>query len=589
MKYISILLLAILVVLVGCNDEFLDKTPQSSIAKENFFNSETDLELYINGLHNIYGTGLFLADQGTDDIPTTASVEIKNIINGSPSAENISNGWDWGRLRSINFFLSNYDKADIDQTAKNHYAGVAKFYRAEFYFSKVKRFSDAPWYSTELDIEDEALYKPSDPRVLVIDSIMADIEFASTHIREDVPSGAISRWAALLLHARIALHEGTFRKYHAELGLESTANSFIGIARDVAKELMDSDQFAIHNTGNAASDYMDLFVSDDLISNLESILVNVYDASKNKAGGNYTVFGDYEQCPSKSLLNSYLMSDGSRFTDQAGYDTKTFVEEFQNRDPRLAQTFVYPGWIEAPNTLYIQDLNKNFTGYHQLKGLNNTVEESSVDIAVYRYAEALLIYAEALAELETITQNDVDMSINILRSRAGLPGLDIGLANADPDPVMEARFANVSGVNKGVILEIRRERRVEYAAEAKRLDDLMRWHAGKVLENIPVGMYFPSLGKFDMTGDGIEDIILIPSSEDIPGSKETNSLGVQLIYYKTGPISDASATVFLENGDSGNIVTSDANSNFEEPKYYYRPIPQHQVLLNPNLEQIMGW
>ena len=283
------------------------------------------------------------------------------------------------------------------------------------------------------------------------------------------------------------------------------------------------------------------------------------------------------------------MLDGSRFTEIAGFDTQTFVEEFQNRDPRMSQTFAYPGWIEAPNTLYIQDLNKYFTGYHQLKGLNNTVEESSVDIAVYRYAEALLIYAEALAELQTITQEDIDKSINVLRSRAGMPGLDIGQANANPDPVMEARFANVSGVNKGVILEIRRERRVEFAAEAKRLDDLSRWHGGKVLEAIPEGMYFPSLGKFDMTGDGIEDIILIPSSEDIPETKEENSLGIKLIYYKTGPISDASATVFLEDGDSGNIITSDAISNFEEPKYYYRPIPQHQILLNPNLEQIMGW
>lgn len=589
MKNILTLILALSLVVAACNDDFLEKTPQSSIAKENFFNSEADLELYINGLHNIYGTGLFLADQGTDDIPTTGAVEITNIISGTPSAENITNGWDWNRLRNINFFLTNYGKADIDESALKHYAGVARFYRAEFYYSKVKRFSDAPWYSRELNIDDEDLFKPSDPRTMVVDSIMADLDFASSFIREDVLPGAISKWAALLLKGRIALHEGTFRKYHTELGLESTADRFLGIARDAAKELMSSNEFAIHNTGNPNTDYMDLFVSDDMILNPESILVNVYDASKNKNSGDYTVFGNYEQSPSKALLNSYLMTDGTPYTSKPGYDTETFVEEFQGRDPRMSQTFAYPGWIEAPNTTYIQELNKNFTGYHQLKGLNNTVEDASVDIAVYRYAEALLIYAEALAELGTIAQSDLDISINELRSRAGMPILDMSVANANPDAVMGARFANVSGANKGVILEIRRERRVEFVAEAKRLDDLNRWHAGKVLEAIPEGMYFPSLGKYDMTGDGIEDIILIASSEDIPETKEENSLGVKLIYFKTGPISDASATVFLKNGDSGNIVTSSAARNFEEPKYYYRPIPSHQVLLNPNLEQIMGW
>lgn len=589
MKNTPILLLALLLIVAGCNDDFLEKSPQSSIAKENFFNTESDLNLYINGLHSIYGTGIFLADQGTDNTATTAAVEIKNILNGNPSAENISSGWNWSRLRNINFFLSNYEKADVDEATKSHYAGVAKFYRAEFYFAKVKRFSDAPWYSTELSIDDPDLFKPSDPRVLVVDSIMADIDYASMHIREIVPTGAISRWAALLLKARIALHEGTFRKYHSELALENTADKYLSIAHEAAKELMDSNEFAIHNTGNPNSDYLDLFTSDDLLSNLESILVNVYDASKDKSGGNGTVFGDYEQSASKSLMNSYLMADGSRFTDKPSYDEETFVEEFQGRDPRMSQTFAYPGWIQAPNTTYIQNLSKNFTGYHQLKGYNNTVDPSSVDIAVYRYAEALLIYAEALAELGTISQADLDVSVNILRSRVGLPGMDKVAVNADPDPIMETRFPNVTGANKGIILEIRRERRVEFAMEALRFDDLMRWHAGKVLEEIPEGMYFGGLGKYDMTGDGVEDIILIASSEDIPGSKETNSLGVQLIYYKAGAIGDEAANLYLKNGTSGNMVTSTVTRTFEEPKYYYRPIPVHQTALNPNLNQVFGW
>ena len=234
-------------------------------------------------------------------------------------------------------------------------------------------------------------------------------------------------------------------------------------------------------------------------------------------------------------------------------------------------------------------MNKNFTGYHQIKGYNNTVESAGVDVAVYRYAEALLIYAEAKAELGTIEQDDLDVSLNKLRGRAGLPNLDLTVANNNIDPILESDFPNVSGSNKGVIMEIRRERRVEFAVESFRFDDLMRWHAGKILEEIPQGIYFPGLGKYDMTGDGVVDISIISSSEDIPSPKETNSLGVDLIYYKAGFFGDSSASLFLSNGTSGNMVTSVDQPSFVEPKYYYRPIPAHQVALNPQLKQIMGW
>lgn len=590
MKKTYYILAAISLFLVSCNDDFLDTSPKSSIAKENFFNSETDLQLYINGIHSVPGTGIFLDDQGTDNTATTASVEMNNILTGTPSAENITSGWSWSRLRSINFFLENYSKANIDPTLKKHFEGVAKYYRAEFYFSKVKRYSDVPWYSTTLGVSDDELFKPRDPRTMVVDSIIKDIQFASINIKESVPYGNINKWAALLLKARIALYEGTYRKYHPELNLKSSADQFLETARDAAKELMDSGKFNIYNTGKPNSDYAALFQTDHLATISEAILVNVYDEKQKKPGGNSTVFGDYEQSPSKSLIDSYLMKDGTRFSDKPGSKTNTFVEEFQNRDPRLSQTFTYPGWIWAGSTTpYVQNLNKNFTGYHQLKGYNNTVVSSSTDVAVYRYAEALLVYAEAKAELGTLSQADLDLTVNKLRLRVGLPSLNMSLANSNIDTSLAMDFPNVTGANKGVILEIRRERRVEFAMEAFRFDDLMRWQAGKILDKSPIGMYFPGLGKYDMTGDGVVDISIIASSQSIPSPKELNSLGATLIYYKAGFIGDQSASLYLSNGTSGNIVTSTAVRNFMEPKYYYRPIPAHQVFLNPKLTQIFGW
>ena len=126
--------------------------------------------------------------------------------------------------------------------------------------------------------------------------------------------------------------------------------------------------------------------------------------------------------------------------------------------------------------------------------------------------------------------------------------------------------------------------------EGFRYDDLMRWRAGKLIENEPEGIFFPGLGRYDLTGDHVYDIKLIDISESIPlaADKEVNSLGVRLIYYRAG-FAGSEADVFLKYGNNGTIVTERDRGVFIEPKYYYRPIPQTHVTINPNLTQIMGW
>lgn len=590
------ILLAVLAVFVAaCKKGDLDRFPQDSISPNLFFNTEDDLALYVNGLLSLPDRNSYLNDQSSDNVATTASVEVKNVMLGNANSQNITGGWSWTRLRNINYFLENYNKANVSSEIKRHYVGLARYYRAAFYLDKVKRFSDVPWYSKTLNPDDKDLYKARDPRALVMDSVMADLDYAYKNVREKVPTGTPGKWAVATLYTRTALYEGTYRKYHDELNLQATANTFLQTAAKIADEVIASGKFSIYNTQKPASDYATLFSSQDLTSNPEVILVNVFDLTKNKGQNvNSTVFGDYEQAAARDLVQSYLMKDGTKFTDVANYDKFGFVKEFENRDPRLAQTLAYPGWINAGNTTpYIQRLNKNFTGYHQLKGYVNSTDNNTlngVDFPVYRYAEILLSYAEAQAELGTLTQAQLDKSLNLLRRRAGLPDLNMAQANAAPDAVMSPQFPNIAS-NKGVILEIRRERRVEFAFENTRYDDLMRWKAGQLLTKSPEGMYFPGLGKYDLTGDGVEDIILIDRSQTIPGEaqKESNSLGVKLIYYRTGAIG-TDATVFLKNGTSGGaIVTESVTRNFVEPKYYYRPIPNQDVVLNPNLKQIFGW
>ncbi|MDB5127100.1 RagB/SusD family nutrient uptake outer membrane protein [Mucilaginibacter sp.] len=598
MKKYTIYILFIAVAFTACKKDALDRFPQTAISPNLFFNTESDLSLYVNGLLSLPDRNTYLNDQSSDNVATTANVEVKNVMAGSANSQNITSGWDaasWSKLRDINYFLENYNKAKVTAEIKNHYVGLAKYYRAVFYLDKVKRFSDVPWFSGTLNPGDKDLYKGRDPRALVIDSVMADLDFAYQHVREDVPTGTPGKWAVAVFYSRAALYEGTYRKYHSELNLAGTANSFLETAVKIAGDIMGSGKFTIYNTGKPDQDYAALFNSQDLTGNEEVVLANIFDLSKNRSQNvNSVVFGDYEQAPAKDLMQSYLMKDGSRFTDQPNYTKLGFVKEFENRDPRLAQTVAYPGWVRSPDKQpYIQSLNKNFTGYHQLKGYVNSTEEATlngVDFPVYRYAEVLLNYAEALAELGTLTQQQLDASVNLIRKRAGMPDLNIAQANASPDVLLQQQFGNI-GSNAGVIIEIRRERRVEFAFENTRYDDLMRWKAGKLLTKSPEGMYFAGLGKYDLTGDGVEDIILIDGSLSIPAEdkKEKNSLGVKLVYYRTGTIG-SDATVYLKNVNTGsNMVTESAVRDFQEPKYYYRPIPQQQVILNPNLKQIFGW
>tara|TARA_R110001592_G_scaffold60806_3_gene185252 strand:+ start:174859 stop:176682 length:1824 start_codon:yes stop_codon:yes gene_type:complete len=595
-KYIIYLFILNICWISACDDEFMDKYPQTSISPEEFFKTEQDLKLYVNGLLSLPGMFQYQVDQNSDNLATTGAVEIKNILTGSPSSQNITSGWNWSRLRDINYFLENSRQADAPEEVIAHYEGIARYYRAIFYAGMVKRYSDVPWYDQLLSPTDEDLYKGRDTRESVVEGIMEDLEFASEHVTTDVPSGTPGNWAIKVFYARFALYEGTYRKYHEELGLQNSVGTFLTKASDIAKTIMDSGKFAIYNSGNPENDYKALFNSQDLGGNGEVILFNAYDVNKDRSSNvNTGVFGTYEQSPARDLVQSYLMADGSSFTDKAGYEKFSFVKEFQDRDPRLYQTLVYPGWVREPETsAYIPMLNRNFSGYYQHKGYSNTTDNldlGGLDFPVYRYAEVVLTYAEAKAELGTLTQSDLDASVNLLRNRVEMPALMLNEANAQPDPFMMAKYPMVSGAMAGVLLEIRRERRVELAVEGYRFDDLMRYGAGKLLEKIPEGMYFSGLGKFDLTGDDIPDVLLVDKGTDIPedDNKEVNELGELLIYYKTGTIDD-NVTVYLANGEEGGtMVTETSARDFIEPKYYYRPIPIQQIVLNPNLEQIFGW
>ena len=245
----------------------------------------------------------------------------------------------------------------------------------------------------------------------------------------------------------------------------------------------------------------------------------------------------------------------------------------------MAQTIRTPGYTRiGGSTPVLPDFSASISGYQIAKYVNDVSQDGFQagyqDIPILRYAEVLLNFAEAKAELGTLTQADLDASIGLLRSRVGMPGLNLANANANPDPVLQSRYSNVTGSNAGVILEIRRERRVELVLEGFRYDDLIRWKNGKLLEDHFNGMYFSGLGAFDLDGNSSLDVELFTGSPSTTAPQKVEIGGV----------------ITLSNGTEGNLVPfADRIKNFDESKDYLYPIPSGDIQLNPNLTQNPNW
>jgi hypothetical protein len=462
---------------------------------------------------------------------------------------------------------------------RNQYDGLAKFFRAYFYFEKLKRFGEVPWFNTVLGSDDELLFKPRDTRDLIADSIIQDLDFAIAHLPETKDVYRVSKWTALALKSRACLFEGTFRKYH---GLPD-ADKYLTSCAEASEQLIDNGGYSLYKTG--LTPYQDIFASTKA-NGQEVILARDYD----EALGLFHNVQNYENAStqgrpglSKTFVNTYLTSSGGRFTDLLNYDKKEFTEETQNRDPRLAQTIRTPGYTRINSTAKVApNLSYTITGYHltkySMEQQNDANGKSVSDIPLFRIAETYLNFAEAKAELGSLTQADLDKSLNLLRARVSMPKLDMAAANASPDPYLssaETGYPNVSGANKGVILEIRRERGVELVMEGHRYYDVMRWKVGKRFEKPFLGMYFKGLGNYDLDNNGTIDVCLYE------GTKPTSSASLFL---------EAGKDIILSEGNKGNIVAhGNITRVFREDRDYLYHIPSEVInlsngilTLNPN-------
>lgn len=587
--YATTLGLGLLSILSGCNDSFMERYPETSITEKVFFQNAKDLESYTNGMYGYLGASYW--DAVSDNMLYKESSSTYNLLRGEVSPET-SGVWSWENIRTVNFMLARTGAVNGDKAEINHYIGLARMFRAKLYYDKVKSYSDVPWYSTDLQTTNtEELYKKQDPRALVVDSIMADLDFAVKNMKAGTSKTRIYKNVALALQARIALNEGTFRKYHAELELND-ADRFLNIAALAAEQLMDGTYSLSEVKNGDLEAYESLFCSLDLTKNPEMILVSDYDKALGRLHNAQQVC-DFYNGLSRDLMEDYLVIDGNQtktFQEVPGYATKTYTEIFENRDPRLRQTLMWPGYQKASENDPHRAL-LDAGGYPQIKFDPRTHDQigwdkSYTDLPVFRYAEILLTYAEAKAELGTLTQADVDKSINLIRKRVGMPEASLTDWLANIDPIQEARYSNASSTQKGAVLEVRRERRIELACEGFRYNDLMRWSCGKLMEKAPEGAYIPAPGMYDTTGDGQPDVAIVRNTEEANNIPAEDKEKYKLTVYTL-----TESTIELTEGDKGYIrLKAQVNRfKFEEPKYYYSPIAMDDITLNKSLFQNKFW
>lgn len=584
-KYIFIIVLFFLA--VSCN---LDRFPLDRESLDLYLKDEAQCQSFSNKFYD----DLFKDDRIWDaNSDLYMEKTLPALIRGGNSRPTPSSngGWKFEVLRAINTMIGHMDNCE-DPEVRVRYTGLARFFRAYYYYRMVRNFGDVPWCDHELgSTETEELYKPRDSRDYVFEKMLEDIDFAISVLPKEKNLYRITSWTALAYKSRICLFEGTWRKYH-NLSLEHPADYYLKLAADAAKTFIETSPYGIYEYADDPSISYTMLFSQMQSPMDEVILAKNYSfAAQISHKATYRSFTDGAALNvNKKFVDTYLMADGSRYTDKPGWEKDIYYDEMTGRDPRLAQSIRCPGYHRLDHDeVMTTDFSSSLTGYPYVKYCvswtvqDDSFSDSENDLPLIRAGEVYLNYAEAMAERSdvTISQADIDLGINPLRRRAGMPDMDLAWCNANPDDnylgSAKYGFRNVKGENRGVILEIRRERMVELAQELDlRWYDLMRWKEGKCIEQDILGQYFPGPGEYDFDGDGVNDICLYEGTAPATECRLVYEIGKN--------------PIVLTDGNKGNVTPyKNQKHQFDESRDYLFPIPTDDLKLNTNLVQNPGW
>ena len=576
-KIYYIIFLSIVIISSSCKD-LLDKKPLDQISEPAFWKTANDLQLYLNTFYSTFpgwealgSGGANMKDNGTDNsIPGNLWLSTKDRFNGVLTVPSSGGGWDWTNVRNVNYFLANA-KNVAPGNLVGQYIGEGYFFRAWFYYQLLTKFGNLPIITKPVNVSDvDILYGSRSTRTQVVNFIISDLDSAITKMGKPsaVPASRLNTDVASQFKARVCLYEGTWEKYHKgdPFAGETDGTVFLQKAATAAKVVMDAGDYSLVQ-GNKSNVYYNLFNQIDYSKNSEVLLWKQFDF--NTYGQNYGgIFGNQlwnwpnNSGITREMIRSYLCSDGLPISASPLYQGDLDLRQVTvNRDPRCVQSIMTPRDVvtvdlKNDTTFFTLPQISVFgepTGYEfqkfrrpQFDPVTGTYSQS-VGFIIFRYAEALLIYAEAKAESGQLTQADVDLTINKLRQRVGMPSMVLSSITSDPD------WPDYGYSLPDYLYEIRRERNVELFSEGFRLDDLMRWAAHKLfVGKRPLGTFY------------------------------TNEIKLQNPALNT----DANGYIDLYKG-----VLSGPNGGwgFKPGRDYLLAIPSNELTLNKNLTQNPGW
>lgn len=497
----------------SCSD-FLDREPITKPEAGNFLTGAIQVENYINGLYmtlpsfSKFGLGVRSEEKNSDNI---IAEKYDARLHGQNNQFSGASDWQTGyqNLRKVNYFFHNYKVPEAQENEDVlSLKGEAYFLRAYWHFDLLKKFGSIPVMDAFWDENATiaGLQIPAKTRNEVARFILSDLVEAKNllHSRGKYSGIRINKEAAMVLAMNVALYEGTWEKYHSSDDFASSTNEsnyFLGEVINWGNELFGCG-IDLYKTGQNPGDaFAALFNSKDLSGMGEVLLWRKYSSDEgvfHDVNGNLkagVVDSEGAAGITQILVDNYLNADGT-FIDPTNEKFKDFKETFEGRDPRLIQTVMNEGakfasattatpmhleeyTDEKKNTISPPKLagdgnTRSLTGYHIRLGIDTTFVSGNGETAlpIIRYAEGLLAYAEAAAELEMWSDDIANKTLKALRERAGVKYLA---------PAKDANFTDFGYTLTPVLQEIRRERRSELALQGFRLDDLMRWKADKLI------------------------------------------------------------------------------------------------------------
>lgn len=554
MKNIHLLIASVLCLgTTSCFD--MNQEPQGEMSTVGAFTTVSEINMYLNMFYqgsvpvmgggtvnntaiktqSISSTnGIAFGDANSDNLYPNA---IDTRLAGETSLSNAAELDDYKAIRNVNFLLQNITNCEDKGTDYEQCLGEAYYFRAAYYYHLLVNYGGVTWVEDQLDPDSELMKRPRNTRTEIVDYILNDLKDAITYLKEQDNNATrrVHRDVARALKSEVALFAATWEKYHrAEndpfydktlTNPDAKIKEWLELAATAAKEVIDRNVWSIHSTGKPLTDYRDMFIDTDLSDNQEVLWWKEYNASAG-IGHNVTYYacqGGGQIGVSASLVDDYLTIDGKPFTGNAKLEAKrTYGAELspELRDPRLSQTVFMPGQqIRNDGTLYAwppldaTNYHQNTTGYSILKyeefntansAAYTTANRSQAPAIQVRYADILLNYAEALAELDGANNaSEIQKALHPLRVRVNMPDVDFDREyNTDAD----YPFHNLDKY----IQAVRRERRVEKALENCRLTDILRWAAADelIVGKTPTGALYTG----STLGEHFESIMTVGSN-----------------------------------------------------------------------------